>query len=283
MPEPMYRLIADDLQRKIETGQLGPGDQMPTEIELRDEYQASRNTVRDAVKWLIGRGLVETRPGQGTFVVEKIDPFVTSLSTGVESGFGGESAAYASEVAARRRVPTVTPPRVEIQQVDGVIASELGLEQGSAIVGRHQQRYIDDTPWSLQTSFYPMRFVEQGGTQLIQAQNIRTGVMRYLEDRLGIKQAGWRDKITVRPPDQNEAMFFKLPEDGRVAVFEILETGFDEHGQPIRLTISIYPTDRNQFAVYVGEVPAEVMPSDRPDDPGAETASSTATTPDSPG
>jgi len=259
MPEPMYRLIADDLQRKIETGQLGPGDQLPTEIELRDEYQASRNTVRDAVKWLIGRGLVETRPGQGTFVVEKIDPFVTSLSTGVESGFGGESAAYASEVAARRRVPTVTPPRVEIQQVDGVIASELGLEQGSAIVGRHQQRYIDDTPWSLQTSFYPMRFVELGATQLIQAQNI-VDVVRYLEERLSIKQVGWRDKITVRPPNQNEAAFFKLPEDGRVAVFEILETGFDERGQPIRLTVSIYPTDRNQFAVVVGEVPDDGLP-----------------------
>jgi len=177
----------------------------------------------------------------------------------VESGFGGESAAYASEVAARRRVPTVTPPRVEIQQVDGVIASELGLEQGSAIVGRHQQRYIDDTPWSLQTSFYPMRFVELGATQLIQAQNI-VDVVRYLEERLSIKQVGWRDKITVRPPNQNEAAFFKLPEDGRVAVFEILETGFDERGQPIRLTVSIYPTDRNQFAVVVGEVPDDGLP-----------------------
>jgi GntR family transcriptional regulator len=280
MPEPMYRLIADDLQRKIKTGLLGPGDQLPTEIELRDEYEASRNTVRDAVKWLIGRGLVETRPGQGTFVVEKIDPFVTLLSTGLETGFGGESAAYASEVAARRRTPTVTVPRVEIQQVDGVIASELGLDRGSAVVSRHQQRYIDDTPWSLQTSFYPMKFVEQGATHLIQAQNIVAGVVRYLEEGLGIKQAGWRDKITVRPPDPNEATFFKLPEDGRVSVFEVLETGFDEQGQPIRLTVSIYPTDRNQFAVFVGEVPAEVVPSGHPD---AETASSTTTAPDRPG
>jgi GntR family transcriptional regulator len=283
MPEPMYRLIADDLQRKIETGVLGPGDQLPTEIELRDEYQASRNTVRDAVRWLIGRGLVETRPGQGTFVVEKIDPFVTALSTGVDSGFGGESAAYASEVAASRRTPTVTDPRVEIQRADGVVASELGLGPGSTVVSRHQQRYIDGTPWSLQTSFYPMRFVERGATHLIQAQNIVTGVMRYLEEQLSIKQVGWSDKITVRPPDQNEAAFFKLPEDGRVAVFEIFETGFDEQGQPIRLTVSIYPTDRNQFAVYVGEVPAEVVLSGGLDDAGAKTTSSAATAPDSPG
>ena len=80
MPDPMYRQIAEDLRQKIESGELGHGDQLPTELELREQYDASRNTVRDAVKWLITRGLVETRPGQGTFVVEKIDPFVTTLS-----------------------------------------------------------------------------------------------------------------------------------------------------------------------------------------------------------
>lgn len=257
MPDPMYRQIADDLRRKIKSGELAPGVQLPTELDLRGRYDASRNTVRDAVKWLINLGLVETRPGQGTFVVEKIDPFITNLSAELESGFGGESTAYASGVTARNRKPETTTPRVEIQQAVGVIARELELEKGSAVVSRHQQRLIDGTAFSLQTSFYPMRLVEQGALRLIQAEDITTGAVRYLEEQLGIKQVGWRDKITVRPPDQNEATFFKLPEDGRVAVFEILETGFDEHSQPIRLTVSIYPTDRNQFAVTVGEVPEE--------------------------
>jgi len=283
MPETMYRRIADDLRKKIKSGALAPGSQLPTELELREQYEASRNTVRDAVKWLINLGLVETRPGQGTFVVEKINPFITNLSAELESGFGGESTAYASGVTARNRIPVTTTPRVEIQQAAGVIASELGLGERSSVVSRHQQRLIDGTAFSLQTSFYPMRLVEKGAVRLIQAEDIGEGAVRYLEDKLGIKQAGWRDRITVRPPDQNEAAFFKLPEDGRVAVFEILETGFDEDGQPIRLTVSIYPTDRNQFAVYVGEVPAEAAPSGSPYHPGATTASSATTAPDSSG
>jgi GntR family transcriptional regulator len=91
VPEPRYRQIADDLQRKIETGQLAHGAQLLTQVELMEEYSASRNTVSDAIKWLIVRGLVETRPGQGTFVVEKIDPFVIILRP--ETGFGlGEGA-----------------------------------------------------------------------------------------------------------------------------------------------------------------------------------------------
>ena len=67
MAEPMYRKIAQDLREQIESGLIAPGEQLPTELVLRDRYGASRNTVRDAVKWLMTRGLVETRPGQGTF------------------------------------------------------------------------------------------------------------------------------------------------------------------------------------------------------------------------
>ena len=80
MANPMYRQIAEDLRAQIESGQLKPGQQLRTEIELREHYNASRNTVRDAIKWLTSLGLVETKPGQGTFVVQTIDPFVTTLT-----------------------------------------------------------------------------------------------------------------------------------------------------------------------------------------------------------
>src|SRR5262245_34700556 len=125
----------------IESGELGHGDQLPTELELREQYDASRNTVRDAVKWLITRGLVETRPGQGTFVVEKIDPFVTPLDR-------DRTVSYLSEVAERRRRAKVSDPRIEIHQADPVVAAHLGLPEGLLVLSRRQERYIDGTPWS---------------------------------------------------------------------------------------------------------------------------------------
>jgi DNA-binding GntR family transcriptional regulator len=57
MAEPRYREIAEDLRQQIESGELGHGDQLPTELELRERYDSSRNTVRDAVKWLTSRSL----------------------------------------------------------------------------------------------------------------------------------------------------------------------------------------------------------------------------------
>ena len=252
---PMYRRIADELRLAIESGQLPRGSQLPTELELRDRFNASRNTIRDALKWLMTRGLVETRPGQGTFVVEEITPFITTLSQDPETGFGGgEGIAYMAEVTASQRTPRASDPQVEVQLAVDEIAEGLELDPGTPAVSRHQQRYIDDRPWSLQTSFYPMDLVERGALLLIQPRNIEPGAVSHLTDTVGIEQAGYQDRITVRPPNENEANFFQLPDDGRIAVFVTYRTAFDNEGKPFRLTVSVFPADRNQFVINVGKV-----------------------------
>lgn len=154
MAQPMYQQIADDLRRQIESGALGPGCQLPTELELRERYAASRNTIRDAVKRLISSGLVETRPGQGAFVVQKIDPFVSTLSTDPASG---EGAMFLSDAAASHRKAEASSPKVEVQVPPRYIAIRLRIDPGSQVISRHQERYLGGVPWSLQTSFYPDR------------------------------------------------------------------------------------------------------------------------------
>jgi GntR family transcriptional regulator len=266
MAEPMYRQIAEDLRRQIEAGEAVPGGQLPTELELREQYNASRNTVRDAIKWLTTRGLVETRPGQGTFVVEKINPYVTTLTGDPQAGFGGEDNVYLAEAVAAGRIPEYSAPHVEIHRATSEIASSLRIEEGATVIARHQQRFLDGIPWSLQTSFYPMSLVEHGATRLLQATNIDEGTVAYLANHLGIKQVGYRDTLAVRPPDENEARFFNLPADGRIPVFEIFRVGFDSGGERFRLTVTVYPSDRNRLRVEVGEVPQRELPrtADRP-------------------
>jgi len=262
MSEPMYRLIADDLRRQIESGELAPGAQLKSEVELRevygqgeDEKMASRNTIRDAIKLLVSRGLVETRPGQGTFVVKKVLPFVSKLNTDPESG-GIEDEVYKSEVGQQGRTPEETRPRVEIQPPSHLVATELELDEGAQVISRHQERRIDGTPWSMQTTFYRLDFVTRGATQLLVAQDIKDGMVKYLESELGIKQVGWRDSIVARPPTGNERTFFGLSDKVQVAMFEFRRTSFDEDGTPIRFTVTVYPADRNQFQMEAGRVPA---------------------------
>jgi GntR family transcriptional regulator len=248
----MYRQIAESLREQIESGKLKPGQQLPTELELREEYNASRNTVRDAIKWLMNLDLVETRPGQGTFVVQKIAPFVTKLSGAAGAG---EGVAYPSQVREHGRTPSSTDPQVEIQKASPGVAAALRLPEGTQVISRHEKRYIDGTPWSLQTSFYLRGFAAQGAEKLLFADDISGGAVKYLNESLGLRQVGYRDWITVRSPNATEAEFFKLPADGRVAVFENFRTAFDQTGSPMRVTVTVFPTDRNQFIFEIGDVP----------------------------
>jgi GntR family transcriptional regulator len=41
-----------------------------------------------------------------------------------------------------------------------------------------------------------------------------------------------------------------------VPVYEIFRTAFDQNGTPMRVTVTIFPADRNQFIIDVGDVPA---------------------------
>jgi GntR family transcriptional regulator len=250
-PQPMYQQIAEDLRKQIDDGTLAPGSQLPTEIELREQYGASRNTIRDAVKRLSSQGLIETKPGQGTFVTTRIDPFVTVLTANPNERGMGEGSTYVFKASAENREASMTTPKVEIQSAATAIAARLRVAPGTQVVSRHQERFIDGFPWSLQTSFYPMEFITHGATRLLMAVDIQEGTVRYLGDTLGLSQIGYRDWITARTCDTVEQGFFRIPHDS--TVFEIFRTAFDQNKNPMRVTVTVFPTDRNQFIVDVGD------------------------------
>ena len=68
---PDYVRIADDLRRKIQTGKLAPGERLPTQPKLADEYGVSIQPVKMALFVLQSEGLVEGHQGKGVYVAEK--------------------------------------------------------------------------------------------------------------------------------------------------------------------------------------------------------------------
>ena len=111
------------------------------------------------------------------------------------------------------------------------------------MVIRHQERFIDDDLWSMQTSYYPMTFVEQGASKLLAVKDITEGTRSYLEEAIGVKEIGSHDTMTVRAPSPDEAETFRPSPDGRIAVFETRPIGVDarwhartcdDHDLPLR-------------------------------------------------
>lgn len=64
----LYEQIVQQIEQSIVEGLLNPGDQLPTERELAQQFGVSRTAVREAVKTLTEKGLVEAFSGRGTFV-----------------------------------------------------------------------------------------------------------------------------------------------------------------------------------------------------------------------
>ncbi|MFG3418191.1 GntR family transcriptional regulator [Micromonospora sp. NPDC048063] len=66
--QPRYRLIADELRERIQSGAIPPGALLPTESKLVIEFRASRGTIRQAISVLRQAGLISTEHGRGSSV-----------------------------------------------------------------------------------------------------------------------------------------------------------------------------------------------------------------------
>jgi GntR family transcriptional repressor for pyruvate dehydrogenase complex len=66
----LYEQIVQQVEESIQKGALKPGNQLPPERELAQQFGVSRTAVREAVKALREKGLVEAYPGRGTFVTD---------------------------------------------------------------------------------------------------------------------------------------------------------------------------------------------------------------------
>lgn len=79
--QPAYLQLANILKEKIASGLFRPGEQLPSESELRTQYKISQMTIRRAISILQEQGVVDTSQGKGSFVkAMKIDMFSFQLS-----------------------------------------------------------------------------------------------------------------------------------------------------------------------------------------------------------
>jgi GntR family transcriptional regulator, transcriptional repressor for pyruvate dehydrogenase complex len=62
--------LAEALLRRIRSERMRPGDKLPTEAELSSEFGLSRTVVREAMRSLVARGIVDVRAGSGAVVAE---------------------------------------------------------------------------------------------------------------------------------------------------------------------------------------------------------------------
>ena len=68
----IYVQLADDLAKRMSSGEFPPGSRLPSEAELAESYGVAKMTVRRALDVLRERGLIRTLHGRGSVVVPPV-------------------------------------------------------------------------------------------------------------------------------------------------------------------------------------------------------------------
>ncbi|MFI0737899.1 GntR family transcriptional regulator [Streptomyces sp. NPDC021100] len=237
---PASRRIAEALRTAIESGQLSPGDKLPSERALAEQYSAARNTAREAIRLLAEQGLVTARHGRGVFVREPRRLF----------RFGSD------RYSLKNRETGLTPFRLEAQRqgkvarIDVVsiaqevpprdVAERLNVSASEAsVIHRENHYFADDEPVQIVSTY--LRWDEAQGTLLMQPKTGKDGIYGRLEE-LGHVMTRVRDEISARMPTPEEASVLDLLPG--VPVLEVLHTSLDQEGVPFEVSRYVHRADQ---------------------------------------
>jgi GntR family transcriptional regulator len=231
-PLPLYFQLQEDIRGRIESGEYEPATLLPTEGDLRAMYGVSRATVREALRGLADRGLVEKRQGVGTFVsAKKISeklPGVTSFST--EMRLRGYGYAVRSDVLNK---DYVEPPRR--------ISSLLELEEDSQVLRVRRLRYVDNKPFLISISYLP---------PFISIEDDFTGsIYQLLHTKYNLQVAGGEVSIEAGIAEEEEANLLGIASTD--AVLRINWLGQTLEGQYVEYSEGTYRGDCYRYIIQL--------------------------------
>jgi DNA-binding GntR family transcriptional regulator len=239
VPHAVYQRVADYLRQRIAHGELEPGDQVPTEKQLMEQYDISRGTARRAVDQLVYEGLVEIRRPSGTFVRER-RPMIYRPQSEFRPAPSPEMDRFMAELSGEGRTPSQTID-VALVKPPRDVAERLRTTE-PVVVLRRRTRSIDGEPYNINDSFYPKGLVE--GSEIMLPVDIARGASQVLAE-LGALQVLAIDEIYVRMPNPDEVHRLALARGTPVAVH--ICTGYTADDTPVRCVVNVLPGDRHMI------------------------------------
>lgn len=235
------RQVANALRGAIKSGELQPGDKLPSERELAATYEVARNTAREAVRQLAESGLVIAQHGRGVFVRAKprLMRFGQSRYSKKLRDETGLSPFHA-EVREQGLVPNAYLTDIGRVVPPAAIAERLQVNPGTKSVVRRENWYFADAePMQIGITYIPWGIAN--GSVLARSDELGSGdLYARLEDQ-GHRITYTREEVTARMPTPEESSGLALP-DG-VPVLVVLHTGLDQQRQPFEVTEFVMRAD----------------------------------------
>jgi GntR family transcriptional regulator len=240
---PLQVRVADDIRAKIETGELAPGQQLPTYDDLAATYLCSLAVVRKAADLLKQQGLLIAVQGKGTFVRERsrarrhgTDRYSRSRWSSGKPILIAEAAQQGLEANQLIRFLGTAP-------APPVVAERLGVEEGTPVHVRRRTTLIEGRPNQLADSYYDLALADAAPALKDEDTGPGGGFARIEE--AGHRLARIREEISLRMPTGPESGVLKLPEGTPVA--ELVRTVYDTQERPIEVMVAVIAGDMVTF------------------------------------
>lgn len=228
-PVALWRQLKILLREKA-LSELTPGDRMPTEQELCDQFGVSRITVRQALSSLTKEGILARQRGRGTYVLppkmaEQLDP----QSRRVELPRYKIALYSAEKVIADRR-----------------LAAKMSTVVGEQLHKIRRVRLVEEEPISYITLYLPVRFFPSFTQTELEGDQFA----RLLEYKSGLEAVRGEEVIEAIQADRFRSELLHVPVGSPLLVVE--STAFLSSGEVVEFSRAYHRADRSQLIRRVG-------------------------------
>ena len=233
-PIPLHYQITSDLRQAIKEGEYRVGDLFPTDKQLMEKYGVSSITVRRAVASLVDEGLLERRPGKGTFVKRE----TLEETLGKLTGFFEEMRARGCEPSAR--IISVGPVTDIAKEKQHVPAVEVFGNESLYLIEKIQQ--MNGQPITYLRSYWPYEY----GLRLAAEDLEHHGLYELVEDKLDLVLDRATQTIAAGKAGKKEAAYLQVKAGTPLLIMERVAYAGN---RPVELSVNAYRSDRYKYRV----------------------------------
>jgi GntR family transcriptional regulator len=221
---PVYKKIQNAIRKRIQSQELRPGDAVASERELARTHGVSLMTARHALAGLEREGVVERRPGAGTFVSSPKIHFNKLMS-------------YTEQMSSRGLNPRSRLLVAKIIDDEPEIAARLRLPPTTRMVKIERLRETKDEPLALETCYLPASEF----SDLVRAPLGRASLFAILNHNHGVELAYADEEVDATPAEADVAEWLNIPRG--VPLLRIRQMIYSTQGKAIVYAIGFYRSE----------------------------------------
>ncbi len=231
---PLYMLVKEKIDEKVDNGEYQPGDRLPSEAKLSESFGVSRATLREALRVLEKEGKVNRQQGIGTFITEKVGLF----KSGIE-----ELASITQTIEAMGLKAGTKDLRLYVEKDKMNLAKEFDLPAVENMVVLHRTRTANDQAVAHCEDYIPQKLLPEN----LDKEDISTSLFDFLQNDVQIYIS--YAVADIIPVIADEFLANKLDLKVGNPILLLKQMHYDDRDNPVLYSKNYFRSDKFEFHI----------------------------------